>query len=44
MNIHNLIHITDDVIIIGAPILQFAAFNFENSMGYVKSKITHSSK
>lgn len=37
MNIHNLIHITDDVINIGAPISKFSAFDFENCLGYVKS-------
>lgn len=39
MNIHNLIHIADDVISIGAPISQFSAFDFENSLGYIKSII-----
>lgn len=39
MNIHNLIHITDDVINMGTPISQFSAFDFENSLGYVKSII-----
>lgn len=39
MNIHNLIHIPDDVINIGAPISAFSAFDFENSLGYIKSLI-----
>lgn len=39
MNIHNLIHIADDVINIGAPISRFSAFDFENSLGYIKSLI-----
>lgn len=39
MNIHNIIHIADDVINIGAPISQFSAFDFENSLGYIKSII-----
>lgn len=39
MNIHNLIHIADDVINIGTPISQFSAFDFENSLGYIKSII-----
>lgn len=39
MNIHNLIHIADDVINIGAPISHFSAFDFENSLGFIKSII-----
>lgn len=39
MNIHNLIHISDDVVNIGAPISAFSAFDFENSLGYIKSLI-----
>lgn len=37
MNFHNLIHIADDVANIGAPISQFSAFDFENSLGYIKA-------
>lgn len=37
MNIHNLIHIADDVINIEAPISQYSAFDFENSLGFIKS-------
>lgn len=37
MNIHNLIHISDDVISLGAPTSQFSAFDFENSLGFLKS-------
>lgn len=37
MNVHNLIHIADDVLNLGAPISKFSAFDFENSLGYIKS-------
>lgn len=39
MHIHNLVHIADDVINIGTPISQFFGFDFENSLGYIKSVI-----
>lgn len=37
MNIHNLIHIVDDVVNMKAPLSQFSAFDFENSLGFIKT-------
>lgn len=37
MNIHNLIHISDDINNMGTSISQFSAFDFENSLGFIKS-------
>ncbi|XP_075167579.1 uncharacterized protein LOC142239679 [Haematobia irritans] len=39
MNFHNLIHIADDVRNMHAPISSFSAFEFENSIGFIKSII-----
>ncbi|XP_075159116.1 uncharacterized protein LOC142232260 [Haematobia irritans] len=39
MNFHNLIHIADDVHNMHAPISSFSAFEFENSIGFIKSII-----
>lgn len=40
INIHNLIHsISDDVVNMHTPISLFSAFDFENSLGYIKSII-----
>lgn len=36
INIHNLIHIVDDVINLGEPLSGFSAIELENSFGYIK--------
>uniref|UniRef100_A0ABD2W0S5 DUF4806 domain-containing protein n=1 Tax=Trichogramma kaykai TaxID=54128 RepID=A0ABD2W0S5_9HYME len=43
MNFHNLIHVTDDVLEMKAPLSTFSAFPFENCLGKIK-KLIRSSK
>lgn len=42
MNFHNLIHVADDVEYMRAPLTAFSAFDFENSLGFLKKLVNSS--